>query len=129
MSDVKWKNDKLQFARLIAEIEAAGGFTESLIQALCTSMDLEKDQVTELIDRGQEFWDEQKEMPTIAELEANGEFVDGCPIGGYGDGPHGAMSEYLYKGKTYIVNVWEDERGTEIFVKDEDEGDAAQQEG
>jgi len=54
MSNAKWANNELQFARLIAEIEAAGGFTEQLVQDLCTSMDLEKNQVTELIDRGAE---------------------------------------------------------------------------
>jgi hypothetical protein len=81
MSNAKWANNELQFARLIAEIEAAGGFTEQLVQDLCTSMDLEKNQITELIDRAQSHWDEAKDMPTTEELYAEGVFIENRPAG------------------------------------------------
>ena len=81
MNNKKWNNNELQFARLIAEIEAAGGFSEQLMQDLCTSMDLEKNQVTELIDRAQTRWDEAKDMPTIEELHADGKMLDEWPAG------------------------------------------------
>lgn len=81
MSNAKWANNELQFARLIAEIEAAGGFTEQLVQDLCASMDLEKDQVTELIDRAQKHWDEAKNLPTTEELYAEGSFIERRPAG------------------------------------------------
>jgi hypothetical protein len=63
MSNAKWNNNELQFARLIAELEAAGAFTVAVMQDLCVSMDLEKNEVTELIDRAQNHWDEMKAMP------------------------------------------------------------------
>lgn len=81
MSNAKWANNELQFARLIAEIEAAGGFTEQLVQDLCVSMDLEKNQVTALIDRAQKHWDEAKNMPTVEELHAEGDMTDKYPAG------------------------------------------------
>ncbi len=59
-SNNKWENNELQFARLIAEIEANGGFSEQLVQDLCSSMDLEKDQIFSLVDRAQDFWDKAK---------------------------------------------------------------------
>lgn len=59
-----WENPLLQFARLIAEIEAAGGFTEALYQDLQTSMDLPADRIDELIDRAQEIFEENKPSPT-----------------------------------------------------------------
>ena len=49
-----WKNDEVQFARLIAEIEAAGGFTAKLIADLSDSMDLDATGICEIIDRAQE---------------------------------------------------------------------------
>ncbi len=56
----KWDDNSIQFPRLIAEIEAAGGFTEQLVQDLCASMDLEKEDVFELIERAQYKWDDIK---------------------------------------------------------------------
>ena len=55
-----WDNDRIQFARLIAEIEANGGFTKSLLSDLCVSMDLNHDDVCQIIDRAQTFWDKTK---------------------------------------------------------------------
>jgi len=120
MSNAKWANNELQFARLIAEIEAAGGFTEQLVQDLCASMDLKKDQVTELIDRAQSHWDEAKDMPTLAELLEEGEDDDSYAIG---DGYEGDATEYIWKGRRFVVNQWHDGRTeiSELIGEDEDE--------
>lgn len=56
----KWDLPLIQFARLISELEAAGAFTEQVVQDLQTSMDLHEDAVTELIDRAQAIFDEAK---------------------------------------------------------------------
>lgn len=56
-----WECDLIQFARLIAELEAAGAFTPQVINDLCASMDLISDRVAELMDRAQATWDEMKE--------------------------------------------------------------------
>ena len=58
--DKNWKNDAIQFPRLIAEIEVAGGFTESLITTLSLEMDLTKEEIILLIDRAQTQWDKIK---------------------------------------------------------------------
>jgi len=60
-SDENWKNDNIQFPRLIAEIEAVGGFTHSLIDELKKSMDLTVYDIVELINRAQDKWDKIKE--------------------------------------------------------------------
>lgn len=59
-----WENDAIQFARLIAEMEAAGYFSADsrrLERKLADSMDLERGQLSELIERAQGVWDEVKE--------------------------------------------------------------------
>lgn len=56
-----WQNNAIQFPRLIAELEAAGGFTEAVVQDLQTSMDLDERDIYELIDRAQAQWDRIKE--------------------------------------------------------------------
>jgi hypothetical protein len=81
MKNHKWNNNLIQFARLIAEIEAAGGFTEQLVQDLCASMDLEKNQVMELVDRAQKLWDENKDMPTLEQLHEDAELLTRYPAG------------------------------------------------
>ena len=55
-----WKNDKIQFARLISEAEACGLFTKKAYKELGTSMDLEADYISELIDRAQMVFEESK---------------------------------------------------------------------
>jgi len=47
-----WKNDNVQFARLLAEI-AAVDIGESVWDELCVSMDIESDQLSELFNRAQ----------------------------------------------------------------------------
>ena len=55
-----WADDKVQFARVIAEAEAAGAFTNDIKQAMSDSMDLTKHEIDELIDRAQTYFDELK---------------------------------------------------------------------
>ncbi len=58
-----WKNDAIQFARLIAEMEAAGLFPAEDAEgeaALLESMDLAQGELTEIIDRAQAVWDDVK---------------------------------------------------------------------
>jgi hypothetical protein len=52
-----WQNNAIQFPRLIAELEAAGAFTEQVVQDLQTSMDLDELDIMDLIDRAQDEWD------------------------------------------------------------------------
>lgn len=59
MSTERWKDDKVQFARLICEIVAncpmEGGF-----ERLQESMDLSPDELGELFDRAFEVWESAK---------------------------------------------------------------------
>lgn len=55
-----WKNDKVQFARLIAEAEAAGAFTPKVLKDMADSMDLYRDEVRTVIGRAQDYFDEVK---------------------------------------------------------------------
>lgn len=55
-----WENDLLQFARLISEIEAAGGFNNSLLKTLCQEMDLNLNDLGSLVDRAQAVWEDCK---------------------------------------------------------------------
>lgn len=61
MSNKNWKNNKIQFPRLIAELEAIGAFNEETLHNLADSMDLTPDEVCELIDRAQNEWDKIKD--------------------------------------------------------------------
>lgn len=62
--DDNWKNDSIQFPRLIAEMEAAGFFTQQheLLSLLCQSMDLDLHQIHEIVDRAQQQWDAIKQQ-------------------------------------------------------------------
>ncbi|HET6285744.1 MAG TPA: hypothetical protein VFG15_03200 [Amycolatopsis sp.] len=53
-----WTNDSVQFARLLSELEAAGGFEGAMVSSLVTSMDLSESEVIELKDRAVRLWDE-----------------------------------------------------------------------
>lgn len=54
-----WKNDAIQFPRLIAEAQACGGF-EATIPELAEEMDLTTNEVCEIIERAQRTWDKIK---------------------------------------------------------------------
>lgn len=54
MSNSKWKDDSIQFPRLISEILATQ--TELDIPALCEAMDISVEELDELFDRAQHAW-------------------------------------------------------------------------
>lgn len=58
-SDKNWKNDAIQFPRLLAEIRACG-LTRSQYKDLQASMDLTRDAIDELLERAEEAWVEIK---------------------------------------------------------------------
>jgi hypothetical protein len=55
-----WNNDKVQFARLISELESAGAFTSNVVETLCESMDLSVGEIDEIVERAQNSFDEVK---------------------------------------------------------------------
>lgn len=55
-----WKDNRLQFARLISEAEAVGCFEGQRLDDLANEMDLTRMQVCELIDRAQAEYDKAK---------------------------------------------------------------------
>lgn len=60
MSTRLWNRNDIQFPRLIAELEAAGAFTRSVMTDLRESMDLTDSDISELIDRAQYEWERVK---------------------------------------------------------------------
>ena len=58
MSDAKWNDNAVQFPRLLAEIMATQDGLN--IISLAESMDLTKDQVSELFDRAHAAWESNK---------------------------------------------------------------------
>lgn len=57
--DKNWANDHLQFARLIAEMEATSGIVAT--PELCEAMDLDPKQIDEIVVRAQDAWGNVKE--------------------------------------------------------------------
>lgn len=55
----KWENNKIQFPRLLAEINAVGLFKKQ-IEGLCDSMDLTKDEIQELFERAEIEFEKEK---------------------------------------------------------------------
>lgn len=55
-----WNNDNIQFCRLLAELDLAGGFTNKVIKNLCEAMDLDKENILELRNRSQNKFDKIK---------------------------------------------------------------------
>ena len=60
MSTKLWENNEIQFARLIAEAEAAGAFQPNIVESMAASMDLEPSNVYILIDRAQQAFEDHK---------------------------------------------------------------------
>ena len=56
----KWNNDIIQFARLLTEINATVEFSDNDFEALCESMDLEKDRIHELFNRADKLFEKAK---------------------------------------------------------------------
>lgn len=55
-----WKNNEIQFARLICEIVASVDTTDADIKALCESMDLSRQELGSLFVRAEDVWEEAK---------------------------------------------------------------------
>jgi len=55
-----WENDKVQFARLLCEIMATCEIAPNDWDALCGSMDLERAEVDELLERANDVWEGAK---------------------------------------------------------------------
>ena len=59
-----WRNNAIQFARLIAELEAAGVFNDSKLWVdLRQSMEVHEACLSELVDRASAEWDKYKADP------------------------------------------------------------------
>jgi hypothetical protein len=58
--DENWKNNDIQFPRLLAEILAVGALTPQQMGAICESMDLDAHEVNEIFDRAERVWEEIK---------------------------------------------------------------------
>lgn len=58
-----WENDSVQFPRLIAEIKGVGLSSEQ-VQELCTSMDLKKEDIYDLLERAEATWEDIKSRVT-----------------------------------------------------------------
>lgn len=56
-NEKNWKNNGIQFPRLIAELEAAGAFTPRVMKELRASMDLSTHEISSVVDRAQGIWD------------------------------------------------------------------------
>lgn len=55
-----WKDDAVQFPRLLAEIAATLEITAEQWDSLAESMDLEPEEIGELFDRAQAAWERLK---------------------------------------------------------------------
>ena len=54
-----WQKNQIQYPRLIAELEACGAFeNRQIINDLCDSMDLTKEDILEIVERASNYWDE-----------------------------------------------------------------------
>lgn len=58
--DTNWKNDYLQFARLLAEIQSNVDF--KITDELKEAMDLNEDEIAEVFDRADVAWQEVKSL-------------------------------------------------------------------
>jgi hypothetical protein len=56
----RWKDNSIQFPRLLAEIMATCELTETMWASLCESMDITSDELSELFDRAQDEWERIK---------------------------------------------------------------------
>lgn len=65
MSNAKWKDNSIQFPRLIAELDAMGVFTPEVLDALKASMDLSYEEIAELRDRAEEAWEVIQERGSL----------------------------------------------------------------
>jgi hypothetical protein len=55
-----WDDNLIQFSRFISEAEVAGAFPDRVMAEMEENMDLSPEELSELIDRAQTAWEEQK---------------------------------------------------------------------
>lgn len=58
LANATWNNNDIQFPRLIAECWAV--LTEEQFKELCSSMDLDAEELTSLFERADEVWQKAK---------------------------------------------------------------------
>jgi hypothetical protein len=58
--ETNWNNDNIQFPRLLAELRAQG-LTPEQYEFLNESMDVDRDQVDEILERAEEVWQQIKD--------------------------------------------------------------------
>lgn len=58
--DENWRNDAIQFPRLLAEVRAVG-LTDEQYAGLAESMDLDRDEIDEVLERAEEEWEAIKD--------------------------------------------------------------------
>lgn len=58
MSNENWKNNEVQFARIICELVAIQDDLD--FPGLCASMDLSQEELQELFDRAHDVWEQAK---------------------------------------------------------------------
>lgn len=58
--NVNWRDNRIQFPRLIAELQAVGGFSAEIMHALSEEMALPQSAVAELIERAEKEWQQIK---------------------------------------------------------------------
>lgn len=56
-----WKNDDIQFPRLLSEMYATLELCDEQWEDLCTSMDLSREQILEVFERADAVWQSIKE--------------------------------------------------------------------
>jgi hypothetical protein len=68
---VNWRNNRIQFPRLIAELEATGALTLPVLDKVAEEMDLGRESIYNLVDRAQNEWDRIRAatFTTRAELD------------------------------------------------------------
>jgi len=59
--DVNWRNDAIQFPRLISELLATSALNATVIEELAVSMDVSVEQLNDIFDRADTAWNDIKE--------------------------------------------------------------------
>ena len=59
--DVNWRNDAIQFPRLISELLATSALNATVIEELAVSMDVSVEQLNDILDRADTAWNDIKE--------------------------------------------------------------------
>lgn len=73
-----WKNNLIQFARLISEVQQIGGFNMTAMDHLCESMDLPQQEVEDLVDRAHDIFELTKRTILPGTTTSDGTLVC-CP--------------------------------------------------